>query len=322
MSYNSRSTATPTGTALRLSYTDQKPLLGIGCKVSSITLFVVMMVTIKLMHPDVPIGQIVFIRAIIGLATIHLLYQLRDKLTGKSQSSTMAIRSPTAHLPWALSAALAMGMWFTAITLIPLPEATAIGFVMPLLVVAFAWLILGEQIRLIRSVAIVLGLVGVAIIIWPRLGLGADRSSAAAIGAMLSLSASVAWAWAQIKLRVLSRTETSGSAVVSFSVATMILSLLTLPLGWVIPDYTEWVWLLICGIAGGLGQLAAAEALRFTAPSTLAPFEYLSFPIASIAAITLFSEHPDANIWWGLPFVVAGGLLVIVREYQLGKRQP
>ena len=116
----------------------------------------------------------------------------------------MTIKSIPAHLPWALSAALAMGMWFTAVTLIPLPEATAIGFVMPLLVVAFAWLLLGEQIRLIRSVAIAFGLVGVAIIIWPRLGLGADHSSTAAIGAILSLSSAVAWAWAQVELRVLS----------------------------------------------------------------------------------------------------------------------
>ena len=280
-----------------------------------------MIVTIKLMHPDIPIGQIIFIRSIIGLATVHSLYRLRNRLTGKSDSADMTIKSIPAHLPWALSAALAMGMWFTAVTLIPLPEATAIGFVMPLLVVAFAWLLLGEQIRLIRSVAIAFGLVGVAIIIWPRLGLGADHNSAAAIGAILSLSSAVAWAWAQIKLRVLSRTETSGSAVVSFSIATMLLSLLTLPLGWVIPDFTEWSLLLLCGITGGFGQLTAAEALRFTAPSTLAPFEYLSFPIASIAAIVLFSEYPDTNLWWGLPFVIAGGLMVIIREYQLGKRE-
>ena len=113
----------------------------------------------------------------------------------------------------------------------------------------------------------------------------------------------------------------------SFSIATMLLALFTLPLGWSIPalarslpDSAGWGWLILCGVAGGLGQLSTAEALRYATPGTLAPFEYLSFPIATIAAIMLFGEQPDANIWWGLPFVVAGGLLVIFREYQLSQR--
>ncbi len=279
-----------------------------------------MMVAIKLMDGEVPIGQIIFTRSIIGVFTVYLFYLLRNRANGITSKEQFAMKSVRNHLPWAFSAASAMAMWFVAITLIPLPEATAIGFIMPLLVVAFAWLLLGEQIRLVRTAAIASGLVGVTIIVWPRLGVGADYSSAASIGAALSLTAAVAWAYAQINLRRLSKTETSGSAVISFSVATMLLSLVTLPFGWSNPSAIEWLWLLLCGVAGGMGQLSTAEALRFASPSILAPFEYLSFPIASLAAITLFSEHPDSNIWWGLPFVVAGGLLVIFREYQLGAR--
>lgn len=284
-----------------------------------------MMVTIKLVHDQVPIGQIIFTRAIIGVATVYVFYLLHDR-NNKSQSR-FAIKSYKSHLPWALSAASAMTMWFIAITLIPLPEATAIGFAMPLLVVAFAWALLGERIKVVRSIAIASGLIGVTIIVWPRLGLGADYGSAAAIGAALSLTSAVSWAFAQVCLRKLAKTESSGSAVISFSVATMCMAIFTVPLGWAvpalgwsIPDSTGWFWLALCGVAGGLGQLSTAEALRFATPATLAPFEYLSFPIASVAAILFFGEHPDANIWWGLPFVVAGGLLVIFREYQLSQR--
>lgn len=307
------------------SETNLRPIAGISLKVASIALFVLMMVAIKLLHDSIPIGQIVFTRAILGVATVYLFYSLRDRSGGGA--AHLKINSYRAHLPWAISAACAMKMWFIAITLIPLPEATAIGFVMPLLVVAFAWALLGESVKIIRSIAIASGLIGVIIIVWPRLGVGADYGSAAAIGAALSLSAAVCWAFAQVCLRTLTKTETSGSAVISFSVATMLMALFTLPLGWSVPwlswslpDSTDWGWLIVCGMAGGFGQLSTAEALRFATPATLAPFEYLSFPIASIAAMVLFGEHPDANIWWGLPFVVAGGLLVIVREYQLSQR--
>jgi len=308
------------------SETNLRPLLGISLKVASIALLVTMIVAIKLVHDNIPIGQIIFTRATIGIATVYLFYQISDR--SGTATTQLRIISYRAHLPWALSAACAMIMWFVAITLIPLPEATAIGFIMPLLVVAFAWALLGERIRVVRSVAIASGLVGVTIIVWPRLGIGADYGSLAAIGAVLSLSAAVFWAYAQVRLRQLSRTETSGSAVISFSVATMLLALLTIPLSWshvpalswVLPDKIAWGWLLLCGIAGGFGQLTTALALRYATPATLAPFEYLSFPFASIAAIFLFGEHPDANIWWGLPFVVTGGLLVILREYQLSRR--
>lgn len=304
-------------------------MLGISLKVSSIALLVSMMVTIKLVQNQVPIGQIIFIRSIVGVVTVYffyLLFNLALNSTGQRQSR-FKIRSYRSHLPWALCAASAMTMWFIAITIIPLPEATAIGFVMPLLVVAFAWAILGEKIKLVRSIAIASGLVGVTIIVWPRLGVGADYSSTAAIGALLSLCSATLWALAQIFLRRLSKTETGGSAVISFSVATMLMGVLSLPLGWLMPelqwttpDTIGWFWLLLCGIAGGLGQLSTAESLRFATPATLAPFEYLAFPFASIAAITIFGEHPDKNIWWGLPFVIAGGLLVIFREYQLKHR--
>ena len=277
-----------------------------------------MMVAIKLVHDPIPIGEIVFVRSLVGLATVTLFYWFRNRAT--NSNSPLAIKSIRTHLPWALSAACAMASWFVAITLIPLPEATAIGFVMPLLVVAFAWLILGEQIRLVRTVAVASGLVGVTIIVWPRLGIGADYSSTASIGAALSLFAAVLWAYAQICLRRLSKTESSGSSVISFSIATLLLAVLTIPFGWSMPQGSEWIWLLVCGVAGGFGQLATAEALRFATPATLAPFEYLSFPVASFAAILFFAEHPASNIWWGLPFVVAGGLLVVFREYQLGKR--
>ncbi len=282
-----------------------------------------MMISLKFATLTIPVGQIIFVRAIIGVAAIAIFYRLQRR----ARAGSLRVGSIKNHLPWAISSATAMTMWFVALTLIPLPEATAIGFIVPLLVVAFAWAFLGEQIRLVRTAAIASGLVGVSIIIWPRLGVGADYESAPALGAALSLAAAICWAYAQICLRILSKTESSASAVTSFSVATMIIGLFTLPLSrlmpdisWILPDTTGWLLLMLCGVTGGLGQLATAESLRFATPATLAPLEYLAFPIASIAAVVFFDEHPDSNIWIGLPFVIAGGLLVIMREYQLKHR--
>lgn len=274
-----------------------------------------MMIAIKLLQNDIPIGEVIFTRALLGMMAVAGVYKLRGQFAGR-----FVIRSVRAHSYWALSAAMAMVMWFICITLIPLPDATAIGFVMPLLVVAMAFFILGETVRIVRWIAILTGLAGVSIIVWPSLGAGANYSSASAIGAALALTAAFFWALAQALLRRLTQTETSGSAVLSFSIATMLISLLSLPFGWSMPTGSQWGLILLCGVAGGFGQLCIAESLRFAEASALAPFEYLAFPIASLAAIAFFGEYPDKHIWYGLPLVVAGGLLVIFREHQLAKR--
>ena len=271
-----------------------------------------MMAMVKILDERVPLGQTIFFRALIGLSAVFLVYYLRGEFR-----QTFTIVSVRRHTGWALSCACAMMLWFTALTLIPLPEATAIGFVVPLITVALAWLVLGERVRVFRWIAVLVGLLGVAIIIWPRIGVGADYGSSAALGAMVALCSASLWALAQIFLRRLTTTESSGSAVLSFSVATMVLGLASLLWGWVNPAAVEWLAIAVCGLAGGFGQLCIAQSLRYGEASTMAPFEYLTFPVASVVGIVVFNEYPDHSVWLGLPLVVAAGLFVIYRERQL-----
>ena len=213
-----------------------------------------MMAMVKILDERVPLGQTIFFRALIGLSAVFLVYYLRGEFR-----QTFTIVSVRRHTGWALSCACAMMLWFTALTLIPLPEATAIGFVVPLITVALAWLVLGERVRVFRWMAVLVGLLGVAIIIWPRIGVGADYGSSAALGAMVALCSASLWALAQIFLRRLTTTESSGSAVLSFSVATMVLGLASLFWGWVNPAAVEWLAIAVCGLAGG--------CLLYTSPS-------------------------------------------------------
>ena len=75
------------------------------------------------------------------------------------------------HLWRGLVGTSAMGLGFTALGLLPLPEATALGYAAPLLTVIFAAMFLGEQVRVFRLTAVAFGLVGVLIVLWPH----ADR---------------------------------------------------------------------------------------------------------------------------------------------------
>ena len=61
---------------------------------------------------------------------------------------------PMGHVWRGLVGTTAMGLGFTALGLLPLPEATALGYAAPLLTVIFAAMFLGEQVRAFRLSAV------------------------------------------------------------------------------------------------------------------------------------------------------------------------
>ena len=70
-----------------------------------------------------------------------------------------------------------MGMSFAGLAILPLYEVKAIQYAMPLFVVILAALILGETVRKVRLTAVFMGMVGVLIILWPRLSASVGHSS-------------------------------------------------------------------------------------------------------------------------------------------------
>ena len=140
------------------------PLRGIGLKVLAVLLFVGMAVCIKASAPHVPPGERVFFRSFFAIPVILAWLAW----TGDLRHGLDTLY-PMGHLWRGLVGTSAMGLGFTALGLLPLPEATALGYAAPLLVVIFAAMFLGEQVRIFRLSAVAIGLVGVMIVLWPRL---------------------------------------------------------------------------------------------------------------------------------------------------------
>jgi drug/metabolite transporter (DMT)-like permease len=193
--------------------------------------------------------------------------------------------------------------------------------------VLFAALLLGETVRLFRLSAVALGLVGVMIVLAPRLSIGADLQGTATIGAIMVLTASILRALVQIHVRRLVQTDSTSAIVFYFSLTATCISLLTLPLGWVfsIPSLAwtlpgiDVLALLICaGVVGGIAQIMITSSYRFGTASMLAPFDYASMIFASIIGWVVFNEVPTPTILIGAALVSAGGILIIWRERQLG----
>ena len=294
------------------------PLRGILLKLISVLLFSIMAACIKAASEHVPPGQAVFFRSIFAMPIIFGWLALRGEMrTGLKTDNVMG------HFWRGVIGTTAMALGFAALGLLPLPEVTAIGYAAPLLVVVFAAMFLGEQVRLFRLSAVGLGLIGVMIILYPRLTAfnGPERDAVAALGAIITLGSATFMALAQIHIRKLVQTENTAAVVFYFTLSSTLLSLLTIPFGWVLPNTTEFLLLAIAGLLGGTAQIFLTSAYRFAPASVVAPFDYASMLFALGIGYFVFMETPTVPMLAGAAIIIASGILIIWRERQLGLKR-
>jgi drug/metabolite transporter (DMT)-like permease len=290
------------------------PLRGVLFKILSVAAGSLMAACVKIAIVDLPAGQIVFFRSLFALPPLLLFYGLRGQLKG-----ALRVVSRSAHLLRGLVGVAGMGLVFTAYGLLPLPEATAITFAAPLFATLLAAPLLGERLRRYRLLATGAGLCGVAIVMAPRLTLfgGAATSPAEAWGAAAALGGALCMALAQVQVRRLTRTETTVSIVMWFTISCTSYSLLTAPT-WVMPTGPEWGLLALAGLLGGAAQVLLTEAYRHAEAGLAAPFDYLSMLFATAIGFVLFAEVPAVPTMIGATVVIGAGITVIRRERRLG----
>lgn len=293
--------------------TSHRPGLAVTLKLAAVFLFMVMAALIKATSGQVPPGEAVFFRSFFAIPVIVIWLGLRGELR-----HGLIARNPMGHFWRGVLGTSAMGMTFAGLGLLPLPEVTAIGYATPIFTVILAALMLGERIRLVRVSAVLMGLIGVLVMLWPRLGSGAGMQDAATFGALLILLATLARALVQIHIRRLVQTDHTAAIVFYFSATATALSLLSLPFGWVIPGPGTAGLLVLAGVLGGVAQILVTSSYRFGAASMLAPYDYASMLFAILIGYVWFSELPTRVMLIGAALVIAGNILVIWREHQLG----
>lgn len=292
-----------------------RPLRGIAYKLASVVVFIVMASMIKSTAQHVPAGETVFFRSFFAIPVIFVWLALRRELSGGLKTTNLF-----GHFWRGLMGTLAMGLGFAGLGYLPLPEVTAIGYAAPILTVIFAAMFLGEEVRLFRISAVVMGLVGVLIVVYPRLTVisGDAAGYLEAFGAMVVLGGAVFAALAQVFVRRLVNTEPTAAIVFYFSLTATALSLATIPFGWVWPTPREAAILVGAGLLGGVGQILLTSGYREADASLIAPFDYASMIFALGIGYFVFEEVPTLPMLGGAVLIVAAGILIIWRERKLG----
>ena len=118
-----------------------RPVIAILCKLSSIITFLGMASLIKITADRIPPGEAVFFRSFFAIPIIVGWLWIRKEI-----ATGFKTENPLGHFWRGLVGTTAMGLYFTGLGLLPLPEVTAIGYATPLFIVILAAMFLAKLI--------------------------------------------------------------------------------------------------------------------------------------------------------------------------------
>ncbi len=279
-------------------------LLAIGLRLTCVALFGLMNAAIKLAEANgAVLGEIMFWRQFGAAGLVFAV------IAAGPGFASLKTKRPGAHVSRALVGLVSMALTFAALTILPLAEATTIGFSMPIFATILGAVVLGEPTGWRRWAAVLVGFAGVLIVAQP------SGSNIPLAGAACGLVAAALTAVVSILLRQIGRTEAPLTTVFWFSALSLV------PLAIVYAVYARahppltWVLLVSIGLLGGAAQIAMTDSLRLGAVSAVVPMDYTALLWATLLGWLLFDRLPAPATWIGAPVIIASGLYIVWREH-------
>ncbi len=207
-----------------------------------------------------------------------------------------------------------MILWFWGLGLMPVADAVALQFTLPLFALLLAVIFLGERVGVRRTAATLVGFIGALIIIRPgfaevSLATGAVLGSAALYAATL------------VVMRSQSLTDKPMVIMFWSNLFIGLVAVIPASLAWVPPPAEVWPWLLFLACGGWLAHFALTKALVTIDAKTAAPFDYLRLPFVAMAAYPLFGEFPDALTWTGAAIIATATAYIAHRDTRRARQR-
>jgi drug/metabolite transporter (DMT)-like permease len=244
--------------------------------------------------------QIMEMRSLIGLV---LLYPLVHAAGGLATMRTQRLGRHVARNSVHYAAQFG---WFFALTLIPIAQVVAIEFTMPIWTAILAVAFLGERLGAARIAAVVLGLVGVAVIVRP----GLEHVDP---GQMIALAAAVGFAISVILVKSLTATESTVAIIFWMLVVQSAIGLAPAALVWRTPSAAVWPWILVIAVCGTYSHYCMTQALRHADATMIVPMDFLRVPLTAAAGWLVYREPFDLYTVLGAGLILAANLLNLRR---------
>ena len=282
---------------------------------------------IKRFSGEYPLHQMVFLRSAIGLLFTLILIQLEGgwRILKTDQPGLHALR--------AVMVFASNMTYFAALAVLPLPDATALFFIAPIMITVLSIPILSERVGSRRWGAVIVGFCGTLIMVRAQ---GSTRGDVSIWIYLLPILAAFFYATMQVLTRKLAKTKASAMAfyiqitfVLFCGISGLIVgngqfadgvqhpSLVFLLRAWIVPSAADMSYFVLIGIlATGVGY-CLSQAYRSAPAATVAPFEYVLLPMSIMWGWVIFADWPGLPVWFGSAIIIAAGLYVIWREHKL-----
>jgi drug/metabolite transporter (DMT)-like permease len=285
------------------------PLRGILLIVLAVSTFSCLDTVAKYLSRTYPVPMIVWARYL-----FHVLFMVfvLGHTVGRGLVRT---RRPGLQLGRGVAVTLSSIFFFSALSHMPIAEASAITFVSPLLLTAMSVVILRERVRLAAWVAVGVGFIGVLIIVRPG---GAVFQPAA----LLSLATAACFATYQLMTRQLAGIDsTIATLFIGALIGTVIMSIIV-PFYWHLPE-TAWHALLFAfmGVLGAGGHFVLIRAFEYAPASVLAPFVYAQLVMVLLLGYVVFGAFPDVPSLAGMAIIVASGVWIATHQTRVAPKR-
>ena len=281
-------------------------LVGILWMVITTILFVAVTASVRFLDGEVPAPQAAFMRYLIGtlLLTPALISLIKVK-PSKPLMNKFLLRG-VVH-------SIGVTLWFYAMSVMPVAEVTAIGFLTYIFVSIGACIFLNEKLHKHRLTAIVISFIGALIILRP----GFKEIGNGQIGMLI---ATIVFTLSYLIAKIVSKERSSAEIVAMLSLFTTIFLIPTAIYSWEPLSIKALIVLTFTAVIATLGHITMTKAIKSAPMVVTQPILFLQLVWASMVGLFIFDENFD-------PFVILGGTVIMIcvcyvsyREHKLGKK--
>ena len=265
-----------------------------------LTLMVVIAVAGREATRELSVFQIMLMRSVLGMV---LLWPLVHAAGGLSAMRTQRLPQHAARNVVHYAAQYG---WFVALTLIPLAQLVSIEFTMPIWSAVLAVFFLGERMNGRKWLAVVLGLVGVAVIVRPSAG-------TVDAGQLIALACAFGFAISVVLVKSLTRTESAVAIIFWMLVVQSAIGLVPALMVWQWPSAPIWGWVLVVAFCGTFSHYCFARAMQHADATVVVPMDFLRVPLTALVGWLVYAEALDLFTGLGVGLILAGNVLNLIR---------
>ena len=250
---------------------------------------------------EYPIGQVLFFRGFFGIVFYFFIIP-KDRLHNFYET-----KRPGLHFLRCFSGLIALIAIFIALRNLPLATVVSISFAAPIFTTIFSIFFLSEKVGLYRWLAVLIGFIGIIVITEPGFG-------SLNIYYIYPIIFCLGLSYVAIAIRQLSTTEPVWLISLNFSAAITLVSLFTIPFGWVMPNIKDILLLCMIGFLGGFANLWLSQSFKLSEVSLVSPLKYLALVFGIIFGYLIWDEIPTIKTLLGAMLVVFSSLIILRRE--------